>query len=67
MWVKHCTIALSDLALYGGPDKQLEMTIHQMDCGSVGVRVGGSVWMWVRRCGSGRRSGLVWAREMRAK
>ena len=64
MWVsvvrvKHCAIALSTLALYGRPDKQLEMTIHKMYCGSV--------WMWVRRCGSGWRSGLVWVREMRAK
>ena len=40
VWVKHCAIALSNLALYGRPDKQLEMTIHKMYCGSVGVRVG---------------------------
>lgn len=28
--LKHCAIALSNLALYGGPENQLEMTIHKV-------------------------------------
>ena len=38
--LKHCAIALSNLALYGGPDNQLEMTKQKVGCGSV--------WVWVR-------------------
>ena len=33
-------IVLSSLALYGGPDNQLEMTKQKVGCGSV--------WVWVR-------------------
>ena len=70
-------IVLSNLALYGGPDKQLEMTKQK---GRLWVVVGvgqcgfGSVWVWVRVdvgqcvCGSvgvgqnGCGSVLVWVR-----
>ena len=53
--LKHCAIALSNLALYGGPDNQLEMTKHKVSCvdGSEWVSVWVSVSVGESWCGYG--------------